>query len=87
MGAMTLNVRVTGDLGVHVADNVGEYGRYENVSEYVRDLIRHDLERVEEERFQALKAELKRAFATPLSEYVSVSAKDVIERNRARRRK
>ena len=52
MGAMTLNVRVTGDLGAHVADNVGQYGRYENVSEYVRDLIRHDLERVEEERFR-----------------------------------
>lgn len=69
MGAMTLNVRVTGDLGAHVADNVGEYGRFENVSEYVRDLIRHDLERVEEERFQALKAELKRAFAVPDSEF------------------
>ena len=69
MGSMTLNVRVSGHLGEHVADNVGEHGRYENVSEYVRDLIRHDLERVEEERFQALKAELKRAFAVPDSEF------------------
>lgn len=84
MGAMTLNVRVTGLLGEHVADNVGEYGRYENVSEYVRDLIRRDLERVEEERFVALKAELQRAFATPDSEFVEVSASDVIQRFRAR---
>lgn len=69
MGAMTLNVRVSGMLGEHVADNVGEYGRYENVSEYVRDLIRRDLERVEDERFAALKAELQRAFAVPDSEF------------------
>lgn len=84
MGAMTLNVRVSGSLGEHVAENVGEHGRYENVSEYVRDLIRHDLERVEEERLQALKAELQRAFATPDSEFVEVSLNDVIERFRAR---
>lgn len=85
MGAMTLNVRVSGVLGDHVADNVGEYGRYENVSEYVRDLIRRDLDRVEEERFAALKAELQRAFATPDSEFVEVSASDVIQRFRVRR--
>ncbi len=86
MGAMTLNVRVSGALGDHVAENVGDDGRYENVSEYVRDLIRRDLERVEEERFQLLKAELKRAFAVPDSEYVTVTAQDVVERARLRRR-
>jgi len=85
MGAMTLNVRVGGLLGEHVAENVGENGRYENVSEYVRDLIRRDLGRVEEERFAALKAELQRAFATPDSAFVEVSASDVIKRFRARR--
>ena len=84
---MTLNVRVTGLLVDHVADNVGDDGRYENVSEYVRDLIRRDLERVEEERFATLKAELQRAFAVPDSDYVTVSARDVIDRNRARRRR
>ena len=84
MGAMTLNVRVGGDLGEHVADNVGKYGRYENVSEYVRDLIRHDLERVEEERFQALKAELHRAFAVPDSEYRELDEDAFFERMRQR---
>lgn len=86
MGTMTLNVRVGGLLGEHVADNVGEHGLYENVSEYIRDLIRRDLERVEDERFTALKAELQRAAATPNSDYVTVSAQDVIQRNRTRRR-
>jgi antitoxin ParD1/3/4 len=40
---------------------------------------------VEAEAFETLKAELQRAFATPLSEYVTVNAKDVIARNQARR--
>ncbi len=84
MGAMTSNVRIGGSLADHVGENIDEHGRYENVSEYVRDLIRHDLERVEEEKFQTLKAELRRAFATPDSEYVTASAQDVIDRARAR---
>lgn len=84
MGAMTLNVRVSGMLGEHVADNVGDDGRYENVSEYVRDLIRRDLERVEEERFQTLKAELQRAFAVPDSEFVEWDADAFRQRMRER---
>lgn len=84
--AMTLNVRITGELGEHVAAAIGDDGLYENVSEYVRDLIRRDHARVQEERFQALKAELQRAFAVPESECKFVSADEIIARNRARRR-
>ena len=51
--SMTLNVRVNGPLGQFVAANVGREGSYENVSEYVRDLIRKDMERVERVRFNA----------------------------------
>jgi antitoxin ParD1/3/4 len=50
--SMTLNVRVTGPLGEFVAGNVGDLGTYENVSEYVRDLIRKDKERAEREQFE-----------------------------------
>ena len=70
----TITVRVSGDLGEFVAQNVGEYGQYENVSEYVRDLIRHDKARVEEEAFQKLKAELQQAFSTPEADYVPMTA-------------
>jgi antitoxin ParD1/3/4 len=83
---MTLNVRVSGPLGEFVAANVSEAGSYENVSEYVRDLIRKDKERSEQEAFVRLKAELDRAFAAPDSAYGALSADDVIARNRARRR-
>lgn len=82
---MTLNVRVGRALSDFVAANVGEHGEYDNVSEYVRDLIRRDKEQVEERAFERLKAELTRAFATPEADYMRVSAADVITRNRARR--
>ncbi|UVO49505.1 hypothetical protein M0208_02875 [Sphingomonas sp. SUN019] len=81
---MTLNVRVGGPLRDHVAASVGEYGRYENVSEYVRDLIRRDHARAEDERFQVLKAELQRAFATPESDFVPLDADEFRERMKQR---
>ncbi len=80
--AMTLNVRIGGALGDFVALNVGEQGAYENVSEYVRDLIRRDKERLEAEQFGRLKAELNRAFAAPESSYALLDAQTVITRNR-----
>ncbi len=86
MGSMTMNVRISGSLAEFVASNVGEHGLYEHASEYVRDLIRRDLERVEAERFATLKAELQRSFATPDSEYVYVTAEEVITRNKQRKR-
>ena len=82
---MTLNVRVGGALSEHVAANVGEDGAYENVSEYVRDLIRRDKERVEAEAFTRLKAELSRAFAAPDSACRPLDAATVIKRNARKR--
>lgn len=78
----TMTVRVNGALSEFVAANVGENGAYENVSEYIRDLIRRDKERAEKEAFERLKAELARAFAAPDSSYAPLTAADVIARNR-----
>ncbi|PTD27836.1 addiction module antitoxin [Sphingomonas fennica] len=79
--SMTLNVRVSGALGEFVARNVGNDGAYENVSEYVRDLIRRDRERAEAEGFERLKAELTAAFAAPESAYQPLDAETIIARN------
>ena len=79
----TMTVRLSGALSDFVAANVGEAGSYENVSEYIRDLIRRDKERSEREAFDRLKAELGRAFAAPEETYRPLSAADVIARNRA----
>jgi len=78
----TMTVRLSGPLSEFVAANVGEDGAYENVSEYIRDLIRRDRERVEREDFERLKAELTVAFAAPESSYEPLTAADVIARNR-----
>ena len=78
----TMTVRLSGQLSDFVAANVGENGTYENVSEYIRDLIRRDSERVERHAFDRLKAELAHAFATPESSYESLTAAEVIARNR-----
>lgn len=78
----TMTVRLSGALSDFVAANVDENGTYENVSEYIRDLIRRDKERAENEAFKRLKAELAHAFAAPESSYKPLSAAEVIARNR-----
>lgn len=82
---MTLNVRLGGALSDFVTANVGEHGAYDNISEYVRDLIRKDKKEAEEQAFERLKAELQRAFASPEASDRRVTAADVIKRNRIRR--
>jgi antitoxin ParD1/3/4 len=79
----TMTVRVSGALSEFVAANVGEDGAYENVSEYIRDLIRRDKERVERDAFERLKAELGRAYAAPEDSYRPLTAAEVIARNRS----
>lgn len=78
----TMTVRLNGALSDFVASNVDEGGEYENISEYVRDLIRRDKARKDEERFERLRAELQHAFAAPESDYISLTAAEVIARNR-----
>lgn len=76
-----MTVRLSGKLSDFVANSVNENGSYENVSEYVRSLIRNDKERFEKESFERLKAELTLAFSAPDSSYSELSAQDVFNRN------
>lgn len=78
----TMTVRLGGTLSEFVAANVGNDGSYENVSEYIRDLIRRDKERAEAAAFERLKAELTHAFAAPEVSYRPLAATEVIARNR-----
>ena len=81
MAQTTLTVRLSGALSDFVATSVGETGSYENVSEYIRDLIRRDKEHMEQQSFDRLKAELARAFSAPENTYVPLSATEVFKRN------
>jgi Arc/MetJ-type ribon-helix-helix transcriptional regulator len=79
---MSRNTTLSGGLGDFVAANVGENGSYENVGEYIRDLIPRDKERAEAQGFDRLNAELAHAFAAPDSSYEPLTAAQVIARNR-----
>ena len=79
----TMTVRLNATLSDFVAANVQKDGAYENVSEYVRDLIRRDMERKEQLAFERLKAELTHAFAAPETSYRPLTASEVIARNAA----
>ena len=78
----TMTIRLSGALSDFVSTIVSETGSYENASEYVRDLIRRDKERVERGAFERLRVELQHAFAASDSSFHSLSASDVIARNR-----
>lgn len=78
---MVINVRVGGTLSEFVSSNISETGSYENVSEYVRDLIRKDKAAKEQLAFETLKAELQKAFSAPDSEYGELSADYIIARH------
>ncbi|MES9857910.1 MAG: addiction module antitoxin [Sedimenticola sp.] len=73
---MNLNVRISGALKEFVSHEIKQ-GAFENISEYVRDLIRRDKTRSEEAAFEKLKAELTLAFSAPDSEYIELSASDI----------
>lgn len=83
MPQTTMTVRLNETLSDFVAANVGERGTYENVSEYMRDLIRRDKARAEREAFYRLRAELAQAYEAPESAYNPLTAAEVIARNQS----
>lgn len=78
----TLTVRVSGGLRDFVAAQVAESGHYENVSEYLRHLIRSDQAHAEQQAFKRLKAELALAYAAPDASYELMTAAGIVRRNR-----
>lgn len=81
-----LTVRLCGALSEFIFAKVGENGSYENVSEYIRDLIRRDKAQAERQTFERLKAELAHAFSAPESDCRPPMAEEVIARAGARYR-
>jgi len=76
-------VKVSGQLQDHIQQQIGDDGLYENASEYIRTLIRRDLQS-REQAWDTLQKELAPAMRAADSEFVAVSAEDVIRRNQRR---
>lgn len=80
MASESIHVRVGGPLQAHIQQQIGENGLYENASEYIRALIRKDLQG-QDEAWAWLRRQLEPALRADESEFKAVSADDVIRRN------
>lgn len=83
MASDNINVRIKGALQAHVQHQLGPDGLYENASEYIRSLIRRDIQS-SEEAWGVLAKKLEPALRARDDQYTEVSAQDVIDRNRER---
>lgn len=83
MASGSIHVKVSGGLQEHIQHQIGVDGLYENASEYVRALIRNDLQS-RETAWEELKRELAPALFVDDSQFKAVSADDVITRNKTR---
>ncbi len=81
MASENVNVRIRGELKTHLQQQIGEDGIYENTSEYIRALIRNDL-KSRTESWGWLRQHLEPALRANKNAYISVSAQDVINRNK-----
>ena len=77
---MKVSIELTGDLSSFVEGQLMS-GNYDDAAEYVRDLIRHDRDRADAERFEQVKAHLQEVFAAPREAYRKVTLEEVLERN------
>ena len=77
---MEITIKLDEAASEHVRSLMENGARFYTVEDYVTDLIRRDADHAFHAD-EAVIAELRRAYATPESEYVMVSAEDVIRRN------
>lgn len=85
-----INARLPEFLARHVYEVCEEQKRYDSASEYIRDLIRRDYEKMEQEKIIKLNARLEPLLNRPLSEGIEVDSEASIqefkERCRAKRK-
>ncbi len=83
MSGKQITCRVSGDLEKHVEEQVSNEGLYESTSEYLRDLIRRDITE-RHAGWSWLRAHLEPGLRAKDSEFIHLTADELIERNKAR---
>jgi len=78
-----INVRFSGTLQQFIHDRVEGSGLYSSASEYIRDLVRRDLEREEERRWDGLRAELAHGLAAEESAFVPLNVAALLQKAQA----
>ena len=75
------SLKITGRLEDFTRSQIDENGLYETASEYLRDLIRQDMERKNAKACFSLRGELIHGMKAPKSAFVEAIPADVINRN------
>jgi antitoxin ParD1/3/4 len=75
--AESIQVELSGKLLQFVEKQTGENGLFTTVSEYIRALIRADLERAEAEKWHALHQTLLEPMMTPESAFTPFSVEEI----------
>ena len=84
MPGPNVTLRISGSLREHLEECTGEHGLYETPSEYLRDLIRHDMEQKEVEKWERLRSALVEGLSAKESDYKALSATEIKKRARKR---
>lgn len=84
MPSPNVTLRVSGSLRRHLEECTGLDGSYETPSEYLRDLIRQDMNRRESEKWERLRTALAEGLSAADTDYKSLSSADIKERARQR---
>lgn len=82
-----VNVRFAGELQRFIQDRTGASGLYASASEYIRDLVRRDYERVEGRKWLSLRQELNAGAEAPESEFEPLHAASVLAQAKARKKR
>ena len=78
-----INVRFSGSLQQFLHERVEGSGLYHSASEYIRDLVRRDLEREENRRWDALRSELAHGLAAEESAFVPLDSATLLQKAKA----
>ena len=84
MPSPNVTLRISGSLRDHIEECAGEHGLYETPSEYLRDLIRHDMEQKEGEKWERLRSALAEGLSTKETAYKPLSVAEIKKRARKR---
>ena len=84
MSSPNVTLRVSGNLRRHLEECTGIDGIYETPSEYLRDLIRQDMEHRESEKWEHLRTALAEGLSASDADYKSISPADIKKRARQR---
>jgi len=81
-----VNVRFSGALKSFVEKKSDSKGLYSSVSEYIRDLVRKDYEREQEQKWDRLYDELKPGMDAKEADFVKLDKDELLAEARKRRR-